>query len=189
MRRIVLLLGLSLFIGTLPAQGQNWVKEYLKDGFPHPDSLVADLESEMQGAIGKEAPSFPFRPIGETRSETLADYAGKTVVVNFWKTNCSGCIAQLPYLAKLQKMYADQELAVIYISPEDQKTLNRFISEHDMAGVKRTMDLADLSRPYQLLATPSAFVVDPEGKVRAAWIGPQKFEQIEKRVAPYVVSR
>lgn len=170
------------------AQPQSWVAELWQSN-PDPDSLVANLELELESAEGEDAPSFSFDRLDGDGAKTLSDYEGQTVVVNFWKTNCSGCKMQFPHLSNLQKTYADQGLKVIYLSPQEKSTIQRFWEKHDIAGLVGQINKKELTRPYQLLATPSAFVVDPDGKVREAWIRPETFEQLEARVTPYLSAR
>ena len=175
-----------LLFSAAPVEAQSWVMEVMQS---NTDSLVANLESEMEGAEGKSAPSFQFQPLGKEKAETLSDYAGQTVVVNFWNTNCSGCKDQFPDLSKLQEAYADQGLNVIYISSQDESVVRRFWEEKNIAGSVARMSRQDLSRPFQFVATPSAFVVGPSGKVRETWLGPETFEQLEARIKPYLTSR
>jgi peroxiredoxin len=182
MKRFLSLLAFAsvLLFSAAPVEAQSW---------SNTDSLVANLESEMEGAEGKSAPSFQFQPLGKEKAETLSDYAGQTVVVNFWNTNCSGSTGQLPDLSKLQEAYADQGLNVIYISSQDESAVRRFWEEKNIAGSVARMSRQDLSRPFQFVATPSAFVVGPSGKVRETWLGPETFEQLEARIKPYLTSR
>lgn len=154
-----------------------------------PDSIVARLEAEMQDAVGDKAPAVSFEDIADSGSETLQDYAGNTVVVNFWKTDCSGCRAQLPDLSKLHDTFKDRGLRVIYISPEREQKIKDFLAEREIDGLPRKTNPQDLERPYQLIATPSAYVVDAEGTIQSAWMGPETFEKLRERVAPYVGDR
>ncbi|MDZ7343880.1 MAG: TlpA family protein disulfide reductase [candidate division KSB1 bacterium] len=172
-----------------PGLTQDWLMEYLKGGMSNPNDLVASLRNEMKKAIGSKAPSFSFQRIESDSSETLHNYTGRTVIVNLWHTNCSGCRMQLPELSRLQKEYARRGLSVIYISHENKETLINFFSKNNTEGVKATMSTKQLSRPYQLLATPSAFVVDPEGVVREVWIGPEKYEALERHILPYLPTK
>ena len=47
------------------------------------------------------APAEPFLN-GNGAEVRLADFAGKTVVLNFWATWCTPCVKELPSLARLQ---------------------------------------------------------------------------------------
>lgn len=182
----LLVLASVLLFSAVPAQAQRWVMDVVRS---NPDSTVAALESEMERAEGEAAPSFRFHRLAADGAETLSDYAGRTVVVNFWKTNCSGCKEQFPDLSKLQNTYADQGLAVIYVSPQGERTIRRFWEARDLSGTVAQINRETLSRPYQVLATPSAFVVGPNGTVQETWIGPKTFEQLKELVKPYLSAR
>jgi peroxiredoxin len=168
---------------------QDWINDLFKQGLTNPNDIVATLRTEMEKAVGKKAPTLTFQSIDQGSADSLAAYLGKVVIVNFWKTNCSGCRIQLPQLSRLQQTYSDQGLAVIYISPDDSSTLANFFAQHKTFGFRVTMSSKELTRPFQLLATPSAFLADKEGTIREVWIGPETFDALEKRVLPYLASK
>lgn len=180
----VLIIASCLSFST--ARAQDWLMEYLKEKNNNPNDLIASLPNEMKRAIGSKAPALSFQRIENDSSDALTNYTGRTVIVNFWHINCSGCRMQLPELSRLQTEYAQRGLSIIYISNDAKEALQNFFSKNNTEGVKATMNAKQLSRPYQLLATPSAFVVDPEGIVREAWLGPEKYDALEKRILPYL---
>lgn len=53
---------------------------------------------------------------GDGRTLTLADFAGKLVLLDVWATWCAPCIAELPQLRNLHRDLASQGLAVVALS-------------------------------------------------------------------------
>jgi len=167
---------------------QDWINEFLNEGQADPSDIVGSFLMEMENAIGKNAPNIVFEDIKDGAIDSLSNYIGKVVLVNFWHTNCSGCIMQLPELNRLQETYIDSEFIVIYVSSEESTVLSDYFMDNKTEGYKVRVDRANLERPFQLLATPSAFIADSEGVVRDVWIGPEKYDNIKKRIVPYLSS-
>lgn len=140
----------------------------------------------MSRSIGHEAPALTFRHLDGGTVHTLADFRGQAVVLMFWNTHCSGCKMQMPELSQLQADYADRGLTVIYLSSESKETLHRFFAKHERQGVKGQVKWNNLTEPYQLLATPSTFIIDPDGMVREAFIGPRDYAALEQLVTPHL---
>ena len=57
------------------------------------------------------------------------DLRGKVVVLNFWATDCPGCVRQLPELASFEKRFRDEGVVVIGLTPESDALghLTRFL--------------------------------------------------------------
>jgi peroxiredoxin len=52
----------------------------------------------------------------------LADYAGKTVILELWMSENPSCRAQVPYLVRLKNEFAGKPVEVIALSIEDPAT-------------------------------------------------------------------
>lgn len=80
------------------------------------DSLKNKVKSHYEAMIskyghlfaGKPAPNLTFTDkAGKTLS--LSSFRGQTLLVDIWGTWCAPCIAEMPYLAALQKEYAGRK--------------------------------------------------------------------------------
>lgn len=109
----------------------------------------------------------------EGHRHSLAEYAGKVVVVDVWATWCPPCQASLPELAKLQAE-ADGRYAVLPISIDDAgfTDVNAYLSRHPMqlkAFVPEHRSSLDPFGPIS--GIPTTIIVDGNGKLRTRWSG------------------
>jgi thiol-disulfide isomerase/thioredoxin len=46
------------------------------------------------------------------------DLRGKVVLVNFWATDCPGCVLQLPLLESYARRFAEEDVVIVGLTPE-----------------------------------------------------------------------
>jgi len=85
-------------------------------------------------AIGEKVPNISFNyTVGNVpKKGSIADYKGKTILIDFWATWCSPCVSSLTFLDSLQKKYGDK-LQVLCVTREGGKVVKEVISKifHD----------------------------------------------------------
>ena len=57
-------------------------------------------------------PEFTVQAYNGKETYSLSDSNGKVVVINFWATWCTGCVAELPDFNRLQENYLDDVVVV-----------------------------------------------------------------------------
>jgi len=76
--------------------------------------VVSELANHIERSPNA-MPDFALQDL-EGNVVRLSDYAGKTVLINFWATWCGPCKIELPDLVDLQKKYGDKNFVVLGIS-------------------------------------------------------------------------
>src|SRR6266567_2066513 len=66
-------------------------------------------------AIGATAPDWELSD-ADGKLQTLAQYRGKIVVLDFWATWCGPCAEVMPQMQKLHEKYKDKGVAVFGVS-------------------------------------------------------------------------
>lgn len=61
--------------------------------------------------------------------QALEQYAGKTVVLNFWASWCEPCREEMPELSQLHTEYKDRNVVVLGMAIEDAAAINDFLKE------------------------------------------------------------
>jgi thiol-disulfide isomerase/thioredoxin len=117
-------------------------------------------------------------------SNRLADFEGRVVLLNFWATWCSPCIREMPALDNLQAALGDRGLSVIAVSidgggieviPPFAKRLGlRHMGlYHDAKGA--------LFRAFGVSGLPTTFLIDRDGGIIGAYVGPAEWDGPEAR--------
>ena len=58
----------------------------------------------------------------------LRDFTGKVVVLNFWRSDCPPCVAEMPVLSEFSQ--ANPDIPVIGIATEEASRAKRFVERH-----------------------------------------------------------
>ena len=127
---------------------------------------ASSAADEQHPLLGAPAPEFDLASADGKQKVSLAKYAGKVTVVDFWATWCTPCHESFPAYQRISQKYGEQ-LAVIGISvDEDPAGIPKFVKE---TGAKFSVAWDDgqiTSKSYQPRAMPTSYVIDKTGIVR-----------------------
>ena len=128
------------------------------------------------------APDVTFTTL-QGKEIRMTDLQGKVVLVNFWATDCPGCIAEMPGLIKTYNEYQPKGFEVIAVAMSydppsqvltySQKNALPFPVMHDSYG-----EMAQKFGNVQL--TPTAFILDKQGNVVRKVIGELNFNELHQ---------
>jgi methylamine dehydrogenase accessory protein MauD len=160
---IVLFLGF-LLLGALRALGLvKWQLEQLQATTP--SRLARDGLR-----IGKKAPAF--RLAGTNGKEvTLADYAGRKVLLVFTQSGCNPCKAIAPELNRLAHRRTHQ---VLVVNNADPAKTRAWASEVDARFPVLAQENYAISKRFQVFATPFAFLIDEKGIIASKGLAGSK---------------
>jgi cytochrome c biogenesis protein CcmG, thiol:disulfide interchange protein DsbE len=126
--------------------------------------------------VGTLAPAFTITDGAKT--VRLADYRGKIVLLNFWASWCAPCIEELPTLIALQKQMP--QVVVLAVNFNDEENAYRqFISDNhiDLLTIRDATQKSNLA--FGTTRPPETYVIDPQGRIRRKFIGPQEWTSPE----------
>ncbi|MCD6352334.1 MAG: TlpA family protein disulfide reductase [Armatimonadetes bacterium] len=123
--------------------------------------------------------------LADGTTKTIADYAGKVLVLDFWATFCKPCIKKLSEFQDLQEEL-DQSVAVVAVTLDpDVQTAVGWAKASDM-----TLPIAQFSDEMKetffpgqdTIAIPQTRIINQQGKLAASFGPEASFEDIEKTV-------
>lgn len=133
--------------------------------------------------VGQPAPAFELESLdGETVS--LADYAGRPVIVNFFASWCIPCREEIPLLVRVRDEHAADGLEVLGIVHDDGPQAAAAFAAGYGADWPMLLDPDDAAwRAYGGQLMPVTFYIDREGIVRAVSFGPPPPDALDEQLA------
>lgn len=136
-----------------------------------PDTPPPTQASEPSVPVeeGQRAPDFKLVKAGGGEV-SLADYKGKILVLDFWATNCGGCVADLPAYQALYDRWDHEKVEYLGISFDTRiEVVEGFL---ERKGFTLPMALSDDPTKLAYLGEgivriPQARVIDANGVVAA----------------------
>lgn len=121
------------------------------------------------------------------KPHTLAEYAGKVVVVNFWATWCTPCREEMPGFVKLQERWSGRGVQFVGLAQDEPAKVAAFRSE---LGINYPLwlgggEVMDLSRRLgnRQGVLPHTVLLDAQGRVIESKIGKFEEDALESRLA------
>lgn len=129
---------------------------------------------------GQPAPNFELLAAAGD-SVSLADYAGRPVLLNFWATWCPPCRLEMPDLEQASRDYADDGLVVLAINQgETAKQVTSFAEELGLTFPMLVDQDGRVGTVYGAEYLPTSYFIDAEGTVTAVHRGSLTRSQLDE---------
>ena len=148
-------------------------QRYDKDGNPIPFPKLSVAEEELlyylkNLSVGQNLPNLAAVDI-TGRQDSLSNYNGKVLLLDFWATWCGPCIKSLPDLRQLTEEHPDDSFEIISISIDsDVALVHNFLEDPERMPWSHwyTGPDGDLYRKFQVQGIPTYVLIDHEGRVQ-----------------------
>ncbi len=122
---------------------------------------------------GDPAPAYAAVRLDGGDTVALASLRGDVVLLNFWASWCKPCLAEIPALQALERVYADSGLRIVAVSiDKDRAAARRFVQAHRMTWRNLLDDDGHVGRTFGVSpGAPKTVVIDGSGTVQAFWYG------------------
>ena len=163
-RRAALGAATGLSVGVEEAEFPGW-------GGPDVPTFAeteADLiRSIRYGTVGATLPPGVTGTRLDGVEESLSDYRGRVVLIDFWATWCEPCVAALPELRELLAEMPADRFALIAISvDENVETVTRFMEDEPMPWTNwHAGSGSDIGRLLRVQGLPTYVLVDEHGRI------------------------
>jgi len=124
-------------------------------------------------------------PDTDGQIQSLEQYKGKWLIVNYWATWCGTCMQELPELIDFHENNKDHDAVVVGINFESIETdrLKEFVSNKSIPYTVLSSNPVRTTPLGQVPALPTTYIINPQGKVVAGEIGIVTRENLETYIA------
>jgi thiol-disulfide isomerase/thioredoxin len=118
--------------------------------------------------------------------QSLGQFQGKVLVVNFWATWCAPCREEMPAFTRLQSRWAARDVQFVGLANDDPAKVDRFGKD---LGINYPLwvggeEVGELSKRLgnNLGVLPHTVILDPNGRVLEQKVGPYTEAMLEERL-------
>ena len=185
------LVGFAAVYGTLGRPDNNGDAS----GLVESDRSAATAEAPAARKTAPDMPAFVFKatpePLGEVhftdgdgKPMTLADFKGKTILLNLWATWCAPCREEMPSLDRLQQELGSDTFEVVALAVDraGPETAQKFLNEIGVTALKLYSDTTTRSgSALRAVGMPTTILIDAEGREIGRLPGPYEWDAPEAK--------
>jgi peroxiredoxin len=146
-------------------------------GDAEPPGIQASIQPAQQRKL---APAFWLEDAAGKKVK-LDRYRGQVVLLDFWATECGGCIREMPEFMDLAQAYKKKGLAVVGVSmdilyeglknsTEGWSRVKPFVETHKV-NYPILMGDDQVTKGYDIQALPLTYLIDKRGRIAASYAG------------------
>jgi len=147
------------------------------------------LQSLGESQVGRSASGLldvTFPDLGG-KSQPLAQWKGKVLVVNFWATWCAPCREEMPEFVRAQEELGPKGLQFVGIAIDSEAKIAQFADEVHLnypalVGGYGAMELSK-SFGNSIMALPFTVVIDRSGRIAHTQLGPLRDAKLRSILA------
>ena len=136
-----------------------------------PKLAMIEIEKFLILRPGDEAPDFVATTL-DGKPFKLSELRGKVVLIDFWATWCTQCIAELPNVKQAYEEFSKGgDFVVVGISLDDRdKSARQFCERNKVPWTQIVLGPAEqnpVAKQYNVSSIPATFLIGRDGKVVA----------------------
>jgi peroxiredoxin len=155
---------LSLWVGfyqLLKQQGRILLK---LDALERRQTGAADQPEVSSLAVGAVFPAFRIPDLAG-KAVALEDFRGHQVLLVHWSPDCGFCDMIAPDLAALALDFEKSDVRLLLLAHGDAESNRRLAAEHKLTCPILLLDERNQPAPLEGQGTPSAYLLDADGRV------------------------
>lgn len=147
--------------------------------------------SLIKASARAKAPAFQLTA-NDGANLKLSHYRGKVILLNFWATDCGGCVFEIPTLISMERDFRHSDFTVVGVdmdipydplktASEAWKKVRPFMATHGM-NYPVLMGNSGIESLYKIDAYPASFIIDKSGRIAARYVGIISKDNVEANV-------
>ena len=121
------------------------------------------------------------------KPQSLAQWKGKPLLVNFWATWCGPCVQEMPELSAIANEEAGKRFNVVGVGIDSPAAMSEFAAKHNIKYPLYVggMGGTELSRAFGNTngGLPFTVLIGADGQVRKTYLGKLKFDELKADLA------
>lgn len=119
------------------------------------------------------------------RKASLGDLRGKVVLINFWATSCTSCVAEMPQIVATHEKFKSRgfETLAVAMSYDPPAFVANFAESRKLpfgVVIDNTGAIAQGFGDVRL--TPTTFLLDKRGAIVRRYVGPPDFDALHRQL-------
>jgi len=147
---------------------------------------IAFISASAQEANQTTTPEALTLKDLKDQQQSLSQYRGNIVVLNFWATWCVPCREEMPLLIGLQKRYEAQGIVVIGASADERRTQKAIPSFVRKQKISFPIWIGATTSEMQRLglgeALPATAIIDRDGQIVGRILGPVEKDDLQNHI-------
>lgn len=142
-------------------------------GFIFATLLTAFIVAGCSGNPGNKAPDVTFTTL-DGQHITTQDLQGKVVMIKFWATDCTTCVAQMPGAVQRYNELSPKGFETIAVAMKhDPETYVRTFTESRQLPFHVAMDTdGSIAKAFDdVKMTPTTYLLDKQGHIIKRYLG------------------
>jgi peroxiredoxin len=113
---------------------------------------------------------------------TTADLKGKVYLINFWATDCSTCVQEMPKMVQTYNRFKGKGLEFVAVAMKyDAPMYVVNYAQTRQLPFKVAMDDGSAAQKFgNVQMTPTTFVVDRDGHILKRYVGEPQFSELDQ---------
>jgi peroxiredoxin len=135
-------------------------------------------------AIGKVAPEIDGEDL-EGQKFKLSDHRGKVVVLTFWATWCSPCMAMVPHEREMVEKHKDRPFVLLGVNGDDDQVQVRKVVEKEKINWRSFKDGSPngpICDAWNIQSWPMVYVIDANGVIRLKHLRDQRLDEMVEKL-------
>ena len=138
----------------------------------------------LAGCFTDSAPAVQYTSLGGQQASTDS-LKGKVVLVNFWATSCSGCMAEMPKLVATQQKYGSQgyQTVAVAMSYDPPNYVQSYVSDKKLPFFVTLDSQGSIAKAFcDIQLTPTSILIDKQGNIIKRFVGEPNFDELHQLI-------
>ncbi|MFC3532552.1 TlpA family protein disulfide reductase [Vogesella facilis] len=138
----------------------------------------------LSGCFTDGAPAVQYTSLSGQQASTDS-LKGKVVLVNFWATSCSGCMAEMPKLVATQQKYAPQgfQTVAVAMSYDPPNYVQAYVNDKKLPFFVALDSQGSIAKSFgDIQLTPTSILIDKQGNIIKRFVGEPDFAELHQLI-------